>query len=235
MKPKILVVGTQHGDERLGPRLQRFLRSDVTGRYKSVDYLCGNPQAYKRNIRFTETDLNRSYGVKHPSSYEEKRAQYILKHISEASYDYVLDIHTSRADVGKFILVTHLDGNVKDIIGASPYTRIAIMPPHIADCSLIGNVPNAVSIEYDRRLTYQQQSLQDIVGLLDNLLEHRFQPTQRELYYVADKIPLDSPVSYESKNFELCPQGFYPVIFAKNSSYTAHKGFAAYKRELRNI
>ena len=235
MKPHILVVGAQHGDERLGPRLQRFLKIDVTGRYSTVDYLCGNPRALRRNVRFTGTDLNRSYGVAFPSTYEERRAQFILDNVKVGNYDYILDIHTSRADVGKFVLVTHLDGNVRDVIGASPYRRIAVMPPHIADCSLIGNVPNAVSIEYDRRLTYKKQSLMDIVTLLDNLIGHRFHSQAREVFYIADKIPLDSDISYESKNFELSPQGFYPVIFAKNSSYSAYKGFAAYKRELKEI
>ncbi len=233
MKPRILVVGAQHGDERLGPRVGRFLRLDKTERYATVDYLCGNPRALRRNIRFTETDLNRSYGAPAPTSYEEKRAQRILAYIQKGNYDYVLDIHTSRADVGKFLIATHLDNNVLDIVSASIYERVAIMPPHIADCSLIGNVPNAISIEIDRRLTYQQQSLHELIELLDNLLDAKRHPSLREIFYVADKIPLDSQISYENKNFERSPEGFYPIIFTKNSAYTAHKGWAAYKKAVK--
>lgn len=235
MKPRILILGAQHGDERLGPRLQRFLHNNTTDHYVTVDYLTGNPRALRRNVRFTETDLNRSFDASSAKSYEEKRAWHILRFIQVGEYDYVLDIHTSRADVGKFLLATHLDGNVGRVISASRYTRVAIMPPDIANCSLIGNVPNAISIEYDRRLTYEKESLEDLIELLDNLLAGWNLPREREIFYVADKIPLDSPIDFTAKNFTLCPQGFYPVIFAKNSSYTAHKGFAATKREFKTI
>ena len=109
------------------------------------------------------------------------------------------------------------------------------MPPHIANCSLIGNVHNAISIEIDRNLTYQQQSLRDMIELLDGLLEGKRRPRKREIFYVADKIPLASQISYDNKNFELSPEGFYPIIFTKNSAYTTHKGWAAYKKEVRVI
>ena len=229
--PRILIVGAQHGDERLGPRLNRFLKSDTTGRYQTVDYLCGNPRALRRNVRFTETDLNRSYDVVSPETYEQQRAQKILRHIAAGKYDYVLDVHTSRADVGRFVLATHMDGAVRQIIAASRFERVAIMPPHIADCSLIGQVSNAISIEYDRRLARTKRTLEEMVELLDNLLRGKTQPRERDVFYVSDKISLDCPISYDAKNFELCDQGFYPVIFAKNGSYTQHKGFAAYRKD----
>lgn len=235
MTPRILIVGAQHGDERLGPRLNRFLKNDKTGRYRTVDYLCGNPRAYRRNVRFTETDLNRSYDTLPATTYEQKRAQKILSLIATGNYEYVLDIHTSRAAVGRMLLATHLEGAVRRIVEASGVERIAIMPPHIADCSLIGQVPQAVSVEYDRRLARSKRTLQDIVELLNNLLLGVSQSREREIFYVDGKIPLDCPISYECKNFELCEQGFYPVIFARNSSYTQYKGFAANKREVRII
>lgn len=229
--PRILIVGAQHGDERLGPRLNRFLKNHATGRYKDVDYLCGNPRALRRNVRFTETDLNRSYDMASPKTYEQKRAQKILRYIEAGRYDYVLDVHTSRADVGGFVLATHLDGAVGQIITASCFERVAIMPPHIADCSLIGRAPNAISIEYERRLGRGKRALQEMVQLLDNLLSGKPQPRQRDVFYVSGKIPLDCPISNDSKSFELCSQGFYPIIFAKNGSYSQYKGFVAYRRE----
>ncbi|HSX34142.1 MAG TPA: succinylglutamate desuccinylase/aspartoacylase family protein [Candidatus Saccharimonadales bacterium] len=232
---RILIVGAQHGDERLGPRLNRFLKSDTTGRFKNVDYLCGNPRAFRRNVRFTETDLNRSYDTLPAVSYEEKRAQKILRIIAAGNYDYVLDIHTSRADVGRFFLATHLQGPVARVIGASNFGRVAIMPPHIAGCSLIGQVPQAISVEYDRRLARTQQTLKELVMLLENLLAGKTTPQKRDIFYVKEKIPLHSSISYDAKNFELCPEGFYPVIFARNSSYTAYKGFAAYEKDTRTM
>ncbi len=233
--PRILIVGAQHGDERLGPRLNRFLKSDITGRYETVDYLCGNPRALRRNTRFTETDLNRSYNADPAETYEEKRAQKILRFIQAGNYDYVLDVHTSRADVGGFLLATHLGGAVRRIVAASPLKRVAIMPPHIAGCSLIGKVPNAVSVEYDRRLTRSKRTLQEVVELLDNLLSGEGKPMDRDIFHVANAIPLDCPISYGSRNFEMSSEGFYPVIFAQKSSYTKYKGFASYKKETVRI
>jgi hypothetical protein len=231
-KPRILIVGAQHGDERLGPRVQRLLKKDTTGRYATVDYLCGNPRAYRQNVRFIETDLNRSYDTVPPQSYEQKRAQKILQHIREHKYDYVLDVHTSRAQGDRFFLATHVDGAVARIVGASPFTRVAVMPPAVADCSLIGHVPQAISVEYDRPLARTKRALDEIIELLDNLLAGRSEARPRELFYVADKIPLDSTIHPNAKNFELCAEGFYPVIYARGGSYKQYLGFAAPKKEV---
>lgn len=233
--PRILIVGAQHGDERLGPRIQRALQKDSV-KYANVDYLCGNPRAYRKNIRFTETDLNRSYDTIPAKTYEQKRAQKILRRITAKRYDYVLDVHTSRADVGRFFLATHVTGAVARIVAASPFERIAIMPPHIADCSLIGQVPQAISVEYDRRLADKPQALQEMLQLIDNLLQGNQQPRERQLFYVTGKIPLDSGIRPDSQNFELCQQGFYPVIYRPSGgSYTQYKGFAATKMETRRM
>jgi hypothetical protein len=183
-------------------------------------------------VRFTETDLNRSYDTLPATTYEQKRAQRILQIIQEGNYNYVLDVHTSRADVGRFFLATHLGEPIRKIIAASNFERVAIMPPHVADCSLIGQVEQAISVEYDRRLSRTKRALTEIVQLLDNLLEGTSQTMAREVYYVDGKIPLESKLSYEAKNFELSNEGFYPVIFSRNSSYTEYKGFAAGRREL---
>jgi hypothetical protein len=232
-QPRILIVGAQHGDERLGPRLDRFLKNDKSGRYENIDYLCGNPRALRRNIRFTETDLNRSYGFKRPKTYEQKRAQKILRLIKAGNYDYVLDIHTSRADVGRFFLATHLDGAVKKIIAASSFEKIVLMPQKIAECSLIGQVPQAISIEYERRLSRSQRTLSEIKVLLGNLLSgNSVAKQQREVYFVDRTIPLRSAIDDRAENFRVTQQGFYPVIFSRNGSYKTHRGFAASKKHL---
>src|SRR5688500_4098990 len=102
MSIRILIVGAQHGNEKLGPRLQRYLKNDKSGKFKNVDYLCGNPRALRADVRFIDTDLNRSYKPQTPITYEEKRAKKILKIIQQSQYDYVLDVHTTTADVGRF-------------------------------------------------------------------------------------------------------------------------------------
>jgi hypothetical protein len=232
-KPRILIIGAQHGDERLGPQLYRFLKKDPR-RYASVDYLCGNPKAYRQGVRFIESDLNRSF-VPNPKTYEQKRAQKILTIIAAGKYDYVLDIHTAREEVGRLFIATRLDDTMERIIAASRIERVAIMPPKIANCSLIGNVPNAISVEYERQLAGKRQTLRELKELIDNLLYSQT-ARPREIFYVEGAIPLTSEVNKRAKNFELCEEKFYPVIFGPgNTAYTEHKGFAARKKELQII
>lgn len=234
-RPKILLVGAQHGDERLGPRLQRFI-SKNRELYRSVDYICGNPKAYRQNVRFIETDLNRSYDTLPAATYEQKRAQKILSKIADTNYDYILDIHTSRAKVGRFFLTTSLNSAIKDIVKASNIDRVAIMSPEIANCSLIGQVPNVISVEYERGLSETSQAIKEVSEILDNLLNKAAladrQPRQREVFYVNHKIPVGSMLSSKAQNFERTPQGFYPVIFnPTGGSYKTYLGFAANKKE----
>lgn len=232
-QPRILIVGAQHGDERLGPRLQRHLQKLGT-RFASVDYLCGNPRAYRANTRFIQSDLNRSYNPATPATYEEKRAQKILRRIQSGAYDYVLDVHTSTADVGRFFITTRTDGTAGDVIAAAPFARVVVMPPHIADCSLIGQVPQAISVEYNRELARTPETLEELTALLDNLIAGTRMRMQRELFYVQGTIPLNHGADLPHRNFVLTGSGFYPIL-AGEKTYTQHRGFAAYRKELAVI
>jgi hypothetical protein len=229
-KPRILIIGAQHGNERLGPRLKRYI-TRYPERYETVEYLCGNPRAFRANIRFMEADLNRSYDpVGRPSTYEEKRAQKILRYIREGNYDYVFDVHTSYTDVDRFFLATSAEGPISDIVAASTIQRLVVMPSHIADCSLIGQVPQAISIEYNRDLAVTGAALRELVTLLDNLLVGRRLDLARDIFPVREKIPMHIELQPRTPNFRMSRHGFYPVLIGPNT-YVGYKGFAAYYKE----
>lgn len=234
-KPRILIVGTQHGNERLGPRLKRYI-AQYPEKYATVDYLCGNPRAYRANVRFIHTDLNRSYdptdGI--PRTYEEKRAQKILRFVGAGGYDYVFDVHTSHTDVDRFFLATSTNRAVSDVVAASTISRLVIMPPHIADCSLIGQVPQAISIEYNRDLARTRQAMDELVEILDNLLEGTRLGLPREIFPVREKIPMHVELRPHTPNFRLTRHGFYPVLIGPNT-YVGYQGFAAYDREVVSL
>jgi hypothetical protein len=227
-RPLILVIGAQHGDERLGPRLQRRLQK-YGAQFANIDYICGNPRAYRANTRFIDTDLNRSYNPGTPLTYEEKRAQKILQFIRDKGYDYVLDVHTSTADVGRFFITTETDGAAGRIIAGTSFERVVVMPKHIVDCSLIGQIPQAISIEYDRELARHPAALEELVSLLDNLSEGTHIHALRDVYYVRDTIAAESNADLSHKNFTLTEQGYYPILFGEKT-YTQHRGFAAYHK-----
>jgi hypothetical protein len=91
---KILVIGGTHGNEPLGPQLVASLNKDPI---PGVDTLIGNPRAVRRDCRFVEKDLNRSFpGSSSSAIYEERRAAKIRQ--ACRSYDVVLDFHNTLAN-----------------------------------------------------------------------------------------------------------------------------------------
>ena len=232
---RILIIGAQHGDERLGHKLYHYLRSSHS--HVAIDFLCGNPKAYRLNIRFTETDLNRSYNVSAPRSYEEKRARKVLQDIAAGNYDFVLDIHTSRSDCDMFLIAASTNPVVKRIISATTMDRVTIMPKHIAKGSLIGNIDNAVSIEVARNIENHPQTLARLARIVGNLSNGASEPSmQRRLFYVDGTITNDVSINRSAKNFEKCNLGFYPVIFRyEGGSYSSYRGFRASSAVIETI
>ena len=98
---KILIVGSQHGDETLGLEFFEYLQAHFANMMPSIEYVCANPRAYEEKTRFIDSDMNRSYALRNkPRPYEELQADALLKHIAMNDYDYILDIHTTTTDVG---------------------------------------------------------------------------------------------------------------------------------------
>ena len=229
---KILIT-TQHGDERLGQRLYRSLKTRGGKKYDHVDFLCGNPKAYRANVRYIETDLNRSYGTSQPETYEEKRARKIVAKVASKKYDYILDIHTSRSPCDKLLISSALDAKILRIINATNINRVVVMPHQIAKRSFIGSVDSAISIEYDRKIAHSRQTLDDLICIIDNLSNtKRKQPSSREVFFVDNIIKPDLPIDENAKNFNKCNLGFYPILFTyTGGSYEKYRGFQAKRKK----
>jgi len=190
---KILLLGSQHGDELLGIRLYEYFKEACPELAKNVTYVCGNPRAFAQNTRSVESDMNRSYAAKHPESYEEKRAESILGYIKKEKFDYVLDVHTSTTDIGLCIITPDLSAKRKIIIGASPIKNILAIPLHIAKFSLVGQVPQAISIECNELLATHTKTLDSLVQQLTALLEgSESLKVKRHIYQITDFIDKSS-------------------------------------------
>jgi hypothetical protein len=87
----ILVLGGTHGNELLGIRLVKLLKRRPI---KGVKAVIANPRAVQAVTRFTESDLNRSFGEGYVGTYETKRAVGLKK--LAAGYDAVLDFHNTQ-------------------------------------------------------------------------------------------------------------------------------------------
>jgi hypothetical protein len=64
-------------------------------------------------------------------------------------------------------------------------------------------------------------------------------PRQRAFYYVGHPIPKTEDPGMDARNFELCADNYYPVLFGENSYRSdptkTYLGFAATRREIVTI
>ena len=102
--PTVVIVGSTHGDERIGSHIIEILllilqKEDING---EIYLIFGNPPAYVAEKRYIDCDLNRQFGAsfkllkkKQESelNYEEKRALSIAPILKKA--DFLLDIHST--------------------------------------------------------------------------------------------------------------------------------------------
>lgn len=260
-EPRIFAVWP-HGNERLGPKVGHHIHTERPDLLGHVDYMCGNPLAAGEEPpqRYTKgtaigyeaegTDLNRSFspGIE-PKSYEEHRARRIAGHIKAGNYGYVLDLHTSTTDLGRCFLISERyreEKAVRDIIAASPISRIVVLPERIpfgdkqvplVTTGLIGNFANSVSVEYNAQLA-EEVGVDDMITTIDGLVAGKplVTPQDREFYIVTDFIWKTHDPGISAKNFEECKFGYYPVLYGENSYRTdptkPYLGFAATHRDV---
>lgn len=98
--PHLLLTGAVHGNETAGPlALTKLIAALNDGSIAlqngtvTIIPVC-NPEAYKRDVRFVESNLNRVIrNHDTPQTYEEKLAQNLVPYIKAC--DYMLDIHST--------------------------------------------------------------------------------------------------------------------------------------------
>jgi len=239
--PKILLLW-QHGNERLGPNLGYYLYRHRPDLLEHVDYLCGNPLAAAQTTPkgWLETDLNRSYRpAGAPKSYEEKRAQEILGIIRTGGYDYVLDLHTSSADVDRFIIVHESNPVIRKMVAASFENRVVVLSPDLYRSALAGRIDHCMALEYNEGLADDPEIIEQLADVLEKLITGlAHQPKPREFYYIDDIIPKTEDPGIHVRNFEWCEHGYYPILVGTGkSSYRedptkSYIGFAARRKEL---
>ncbi len=132
----VCIMGAVHGNERIGAAVLEQLKKVLhTAILRADVYLIlGNPEAYTRNVRFIDSDLNRLFGVNRKinsrgKNIEEKRVAEITPILAKSHY--LLDIHsTIKPSVpfvycepdAKHLALADLMG-VKYIVSASPDFR----------------------------------------------------------------------------------------------------------------
>lgn len=141
MMTKILAIISTHGDELLGPKLLAYMLDKRSELLNQIEFVVANPRAYAQNVRYVESDLNRSYGL-NLDTYEAQRAKLITERIRLLQPELVLDFHTTTASQPDLLITANpQDGATAKFIKASatrsvltvkPLNDITTVAPHFA-------------------------------------------------------------------------------------------------------
>jgi succinylglutamate desuccinylase len=98
-----LVHGNENGNLFVFEQFLRLLSSSVVKLNVTITLALGNYQAFLKDKRFLEKDLNRSFNINNPKSLEELRAQELSTVLKETKY--LIDFHQTieKCDRGFFI------------------------------------------------------------------------------------------------------------------------------------
>ena len=236
---KILLLGSQHGDELLGEQLYAYIIKNNPEISQFITYLVGNLRAYQKKVRYIESDLNRSYNGG-TSTYEERRATRILNYIKKNNFDLVLDLHTTTClQPPCFIIANITDDNCR-FLRSSSIDIIIRMKPAIIASSLIGSYSKAVSIEVSKSLI-NSCTLMNITKDIKRYIENvSTRDTTKNIYEISDflqKGELSDEDIAKLRNFEYSPHGFYPILvgeesYKKQSEYLGFKACKLYKNKV---
>lgn len=104
MKKKILFISATHGDEGFSIKVLNEIERKYPRDKYGYERIIGNPKALDKNVRYVDSNLNRSApGNKNSLLYEERRASEILTTANK--FDYVIDIHGANSNCGLSIII----------------------------------------------------------------------------------------------------------------------------------
>lgn len=228
---KILLLGSQHGNELLGEKLYAHIKNKRPDILPYVTHKNANLRARRQNVRYIESDLNRSYNGKN-TTYEERRARVILRYIQQQDFDLVLDLHTTTCKQIPCLITPGITPELQRFMRASSIETIVEMSHDIVKTSLIGVHRKSISVEVNRR-EITSELLESLCDDLLRFIQNRAHGLPKKIYKIDDLLHKKSITSVQAKtlkNFEYSPLGFYPVLVGENSykKQTDYLGFKAY-------
>jgi len=124
MRKSLLINGGTHGTEKIGLYVIESLKS-LIGNNKNISYNIAHPEALAKNVRFLETDLNRSFPGRSDGSLEERIA-FMLQPVIK-SYDVVVDIHSTESGLKSAIILTKVDDMAINLVRSTNAKYVLIM------------------------------------------------------------------------------------------------------------
>ena len=234
---RVVIVGGTHGNEWTGIKIVTHYQEHLKKKFPKLrlEFIFANPDAYKKNTRFVDEDLNRAFQFLDEcrTTYEHKRAREI-RTIIHREPCLVLDLHTTTSKMGNTLILPHyhalnlslcakLSRIFKDcrVIGApDPGKKYLASQSEFGIILEVGPVANSV---------VDAIPLESTLSLIESILEEMSDPKSTEidsleLYEETQDIPyptnekgdLSAYINseFQEKNFE-----------AINGDYTPFKSF----------
>jgi hypothetical protein len=138
---ELLFLSATHGDEGFTvPILEKLSKEFV------FDWEIANRKAYAKNVRFIESDLNRSGpGNLDSNIYEERRAAELITKGKE--YKTVIDLHGTIGATGIFVIVTNPNWENIELAKKLNIENIVLWPGLIPTGPLTQFISNSLEIE----------------------------------------------------------------------------------------
>lgn len=246
-EPEVAIVGGVHGDEPCGPAaIERTLAADYTYE-RPVVFVVANEPAIEAEVRYLDTDLNRSFpGDPDADSRETRLAAELADVVGDCE---TLSLHSTQSYERAFAIVKAVDDfargvcpqlSVDAVVDAGAFDRgrlFTVAPRTIeVECGFQGS---AQAADNATQLVFEFLAA---TGAID--ADPGTTPTELPLYRLDRSISKDSAPEYEvpASNFERVEAGeafaiagdeaveaaepFYPVLMSAYG-YDELFGFAA--------
>jgi predicted deacylase len=232
--PEVAVVGAIHGDEPCGAQAIRgFLEEDYEI-YRPVKLIIANEEALAKNVRYIDTDLNRSIpGDPTSNKLEERLAHKLTEAVDDCA---TLGIHSTVSYEKVTGLVDTFETLSQTVLSDMSLQTI-ILTPNLADgrCT---SLPGFVDIEAGKQgskeaMENAYQSILEFLGLT-GVIEYEVDPTPTNIYELYDVVAKDHGSAYQfvGENFREVAAGetfgyvdgepivadetFWPVLMSDN-------------------
>lgn len=181
---KILAIISTHGNELLGPNVLVYMLSKRSKLLEDIEFIIANPRAYAKNVRYTESDLNRIYGLG-LDTYEGRRAKIIEERIRILKPELVLDFHTTTAEQPDILITADRNNEVvQRFINASAVKDILVVEP-LNDITTVA--PNFVAYEVPNS-HLNDDLYKQICTDIERYLDGKMIDQERTFYKMVGKI-----------------------------------------------
>ena len=225
---KILAIISTHGNELLGPNLLAYMLAKRSKLLENMEFIIANPRAYAKNVRYIESDLNRSYGLG-LDTYESQRAKVIEERIRLLKPELVLDFHTTTAEQPNILITTDKNNEiVQRFINSSTVKDILVVEP-LNDITTVAQNFVAYEVSNSR---LNDDLYERICTDIERYLDGKMVDQERTFYKMTGKILPEEEKSVTSlENFVYNDELQAIPAFLGEEAYKQDGTYAGFKLE----